>query len=117
MATRALNNLGLTALRHQFGRFDLLVDYGTFDDLSASARDRHLEQVLPLAAPAARFLLLCFQWPPRRVDRWLGLRPVSEPEIQHRFGGHFAIERVAGSDHPRRRAMVPGFAAYLMTRC
>jgi cyclopropane fatty-acyl-phospholipid synthase-like methyltransferase len=51
----------LTRLRHRFEPFDLLVDYGSFDDLSARRRDRYVANVLPLAAPGARFLLWGFE--------------------------------------------------------
>src|SRR5215468_2812785 len=37
----------LTDLRHCCGPFDLLVDYGTLDDLTPSRRDRYLANVLP----------------------------------------------------------------------
>ena len=39
----------LTQLRSVRGQFDLLVDYGTLDDLGYGQRDRYVEQVLPLA--------------------------------------------------------------------
>src|SRR5215467_1075667 len=62
----------LTGLRRVSGPFDVLVDYGTLDDLSRADRDGYVRSVVPLARPGARFLLWCFQWPPRRLDRWLG---------------------------------------------
>jgi SAM-dependent methyltransferase len=106
----------LTSLRHRLGTFDLLVDYGTLDDLSPADRARYVDNVLPLAGPGARFLLWCFQWPPRRLDRWLHLRPITPNEVDRRFGDAFTIERIAGTDPPQLRRLIPGFAAYLMTR-
>jgi cyclopropane fatty-acyl-phospholipid synthase-like methyltransferase len=50
----------LTAFRRDHGVFDVLIDYGSFDDLSATGRDRYLANVLPLAAPGARIPLLVF---------------------------------------------------------
>ncbi|OLB73717.1 MAG: hypothetical protein AUI14_25430 [Actinobacteria bacterium 13_2_20CM_2_71_6] len=106
----------LTALHHRLGTFDLLLDYGTFDDLSLPKRARYLANVLPLAGPEARFLLWCFEWPPRRWDRWVGFVPVAPGEVDERFGSDFLIDRIAGTGTPNLRRFIPGFAAYLMTR-
>jgi SAM-dependent methyltransferase len=106
----------LTALRHPLGTFDLLLDYGTFDDLSLPKRALYLENVLPLAAPNAQFLFWCFEWQPRRLDRWLGFMPLAPGEVEARFGEAFVIERVAGTDSPNLWRGIPGFAAYLMRR-
>jgi len=106
----------LTALRRVSGPFDVLVDYGTLDDLSASDRDRYVRNVVPLARPGARFLLWCFQWPPRRLDRWLGFMPVAPGEVARRFGNEFTIEQLGGTERPAMRRFIPGYAAYLMTR-
>jgi SAM-dependent methyltransferase len=106
----------LTALRRVSGPFDVLVDYGTLDDLSASDRDRYVRNVVPLARPGARFLLWCFQWPPRRLDRWLGFMPMAPGEVARRFGNEFTIEQLGGTERPAMRRFIPGYAAYLMTR-
>ena len=110
----------LTHLRAVTGQFGVLVDYGTFDDLSPGDRRSYVEQVVPLAMPGAKFLLWCFEWHPRwwervmlAVLRFTGimLRP---GEVQRWFAPHFEIERIAGESGldtwPR------GWAAYLMTR-
>jgi cyclopropane fatty-acyl-phospholipid synthase-like methyltransferase len=52
----------LTDLRHIKGTFDLLVDYGTLDDLSPKERDLYVKNVLPLTHPDTIFLLFCFEW-------------------------------------------------------
>ncbi|MFI6499539.1 class I SAM-dependent methyltransferase [Nonomuraea typhae] len=103
----------LTGLRHDHGDFDILVDYGTLDDLSSARRDKYVANVLPLARPGARFLLWCFEWPPRRWER---LRPMAPGEVRERFGGHFAVERLTRTTATDLRRLVPGHAAYLMTR-
>jgi SAM-dependent methyltransferase len=105
----------LTALRHQLGLFDLLVDYSTLDDLAPAQRDAYIDNVVPLAAPAAHFMLWCFEWSPRRVDRWLGLQTMAPGEVQRRFEKHFAVRRIAGTT-PQLRKFIPGYAAYLLTR-
>jgi cyclopropane fatty-acyl-phospholipid synthase-like methyltransferase len=107
----------LTALRTDLGTFDVLVDYGTLDDLRPAARDRYLANVLPLAAPGAHFLLWCFEWPPRRWERQSGFVPMAPGEVQQRFGAHFTIERIAGTETPDLHRLIAGNATYLMTRC
>jgi cyclopropane fatty-acyl-phospholipid synthase-like methyltransferase len=105
----------LTGFRHDLGHFDVLVDYGTLDDLSAAKRDRYVRSVVPLAGPGARFLLWCFEWRPRRADRWLRFDPMAPGEVAARFGTAFDVERIAGSARERWR-LIPGTAAYLMAR-
>lgn len=110
----------LTDLRTVHGPYDLLVDYGTFDDLNTRDRDAYVREVTALAAPGARFLLWCFEWELRRWERLatailpfdgLALTP---GEVTERFGRLFDIEQIAGQQHltgwPR------GWSAYLMTR-
>jgi SAM-dependent methyltransferase len=98
----------LTRLRHVSGPFDVLVDYGTLDDLSAADRDRYVRGVVPLARPGARFLLWCFQWPPRRLDRWLGFMPMAPGEAARRFGNEFTIEQLGGTERPAISGRWPG---------
>ena len=97
------------------GTFDLLVDYGTLDDLPPDGRDRYVANVLPLAAPKSQFLLWCFEWPPRRRDRLLRLHPLVPGEVDRRFGERYEIERIAGTA-PDLRRLVAAYATYLMTR-
>jgi cyclopropane fatty-acyl-phospholipid synthase-like methyltransferase len=102
----------LTKLPADLGPFDVLVDYGTLDDLSPAKRDRYLANVVPLAAPGSRFLLWCFEWPPRRFD----LNPMAPGEVAARFGDAFVVDRIAATQTPNRRRLIPGYAVYLMTR-
>jgi SAM-dependent methyltransferase len=104
----------LTALDPSLGTFDLLVDYGTFDDLNDADRRRYVDSVSTLARPATQFLLWCFEWQPRRRDRWLGMRTVVPGEIVTRFGARCHIERIAGSE-PNPRKFIAAHAAYLMS--
>jgi cyclopropane fatty-acyl-phospholipid synthase-like methyltransferase len=105
----------LTDLRHVTGRFDLLVDYGTFDDLAPKDRELYLQNVLPLTRPGSRFLLYCFEWQLRWWERLLPLRAACEPgEIARRFGPHFEIERYAGGT--TGSWLMPAWAVYLMSR-
>ena len=109
-----------TDLPSDLGRFDVLVDYGAFDDLSASQREAYVRNVLPLARPGARFLLWCFEWPATRLDRLLSAAlPMTgmalvPGEVERWFGPSFDIERVAGASG--LSGFVKGWAAYLMRR-
>jgi cyclopropane fatty-acyl-phospholipid synthase-like methyltransferase len=106
----------LTVPRHDHGRFDVLVDYGTLDDLSPANRDRYVDAVLTLAAPGARFLLWCFEWRPRRWERLISAGSMAPGEVERRFGEAFSVERIAGTETPDLRRLIPGNATYLMER-
>jgi SAM-dependent methyltransferase len=109
----------LTRLARIEGKFDLLVDYGTFDDLSTKDRAAYVDQVASLAKPGARFLLWCFEWKLKGWERLvtailpfgnIALRP---GEVEHWFAMSFEIERIAGErDLPK---WPRGWAAYLLT--
>jgi 2-polyprenyl-3-methyl-5-hydroxy-6-metoxy-1,4-benzoquinol methylase len=55
----------LTNLQHIHGMFDLLVDYGTLDDMQSGDRDLYVRNILPLTRTGSLFLLFCFEWPLR----------------------------------------------------
>jgi SAM-dependent methyltransferase len=110
----------LTNLRHINGTFDLLVDYGTLDDLVPGDRDLYVKNVLPLTHAGSQFLLYCFEWELRWWERLLLSLPFKyamtlEPgEVERRFGEHFEIEcYVRKVDYSHFPA---GYAVYLMTR-
>lgn len=105
----------LTDLRHISGIFDLLVDYGTLDDLSPPRRDLYMQNVLPLTHSGSLFLLYCFEWAPRW---WEGLffdsMALSPGEVKGRFGSYFDIEVISRKE--TGYWMMPMLAVYLMTR-
>lgn len=110
----------LTHLHNVRGQFDLLVDYGTLDDLGFRQRDQYVREVVALARPGAQFLLWCFEWDLRLYERLLtsllpfGKLALAPGEAASRFGSHFEIGRLDGeADLPR---WPRGWAAYLMTR-
>jgi len=107
----------LTHLQHISGKFDLLVDYGTLDDLTPHNRDLYLQNVLPLTHPGSQFVLYCFEWQPRWWEEpfydKMALRP---REAQQRFGPYFEIEKVASNVDYSKLTWPVGFAVYLMTR-
>lgn len=98
------------------GTFDLLVDYGTLDDLDPAGRRAMAGLVSGLARPGAAFLFWCF-WARRSDLPRMSLSgpsrmvPVMEPgEETALFGDAFSIERLA-TPHPSTHT-----ACFLMTR-
>ena len=51
----------LTRMDHVRGPFDLLVDYGSFDDLSGPDRDAYVRAVVPLVRRGGDYMLWCFE--------------------------------------------------------
>jgi SAM-dependent methyltransferase len=105
----------LTNLQNIRGPFDLLVDYGTLDDLSPAQRDLYVQNILPLTRPGTRYLLYAFEWEPRWYERaFFDRMALHLGEAQRRFAPYFEIEKFAGrvdySQYP------PGEATYLMIR-
>ena len=99
------------------GPFDLLVDYGTLDDLKGAKREAMARTITRLARPGAAFLLWCFYGNPAALPR-LSLKGVSRPwaglkhnEEQALFANAFTIETLAKPE-PRQH----GHACFLMTR-
>jgi SAM-dependent methyltransferase len=98
------------------GQFDLLVDYGTLDDLDAAGRRAMAGLIARLARPGAAFLFWCFR--ARRADlpriSFSGpsrMTPVIEPgEETALFGDAFSIERLPSPDPATHTA------CFLMTR-
>jgi cyclopropane fatty-acyl-phospholipid synthase-like methyltransferase len=104
----------LTSLKHTQGTFDLLVDYGTLDDLSPENRDKYVQNVLPLAHPGSQFLLYTFEWEPRWFEKLLGSAGMMKPgEVEQRFGEHFEIKEY--SRH-HSRGIILETATYLMSK-
>jgi SAM-dependent methyltransferase len=110
----------LTQLANVSGEFDLLVDYGTFDDLSTKDRAAYVDQVRSLAKPAAKFLMWCFEWELKGWERLatailpfgnIALRP---GELERWFANMFDITRIAGESDLAKWPR--GWAAYLLTR-
>ncbi|MFW9814196.1 MAG: class I SAM-dependent methyltransferase [Candidatus Thorarchaeota archaeon] len=107
----------LTDLRHVTGTFDLLVDYGTLDDLPPSERSLYTKNILPLTHPNTLFLLFCFEWSPRWWERPIFDRMAMKPgEVEFRFGNYFEIERISGRKTPDFSKFPPGYGVYLMKR-
>jgi len=98
------------------GLFDLVLDFGTLDDLDARGRRAMARLVANLARPGAIFLFWCF-WADRAALPRMSFTgpsrmvPVIEPgEEADLFGQAFSIERLTGSDPSSHTA------CFLMTR-
>lgn len=109
-------DLTASSLGEAEGQFDLLVDYGTLDDLTGEARDAMVRTIHRVSRAGSQFLLWCFFGTQAELPRisFTGpsrMTPIIAPgEVERRFGDAFSIERLP---EPR-----PGsFAAcFLMTR-
>lgn len=110
----------LTDLRHEYGAFDLLVDYGTLDDFGRKGRARYVRNVVPLVREGGLFLLWCFEWElsywEHVLDRALPFGNVAfrPGEVADTFGRWFDVDRIAGET--RASGWPKGYAVYLMTR-
>jgi SAM-dependent methyltransferase len=109
-------DLTAASIRGVEGPFDLLVDYGTLDDLKGERRRAMAATVKRLARPGGAFLLWCFYGPfdglplisfRRRSRLSGGLDPGEEQTL---FGDAFHVERLAKPDPGS------GSACFLMTR-
>ena len=105
----------LTNLKHLAGTFDLLVDYGTLDDINPKQRDLYLRNMLPLTHPGSLFLLYAFEWEPRWWERpFYSSLALDLGEARLRFSPYFQVEEIARKQE--MRGLPGGYAVYLMTR-
>lgn len=98
------------------GPFDLLIDYGTLDDLAPTGRRAMASTIIRFARPGSIFLLYAFYAARADLPRFSltgpsRLVPVLEPgEEVELFGNAFEIERLL---EPRPEHLT---AAFVMTR-
>ena len=105
----------LTDLKHVTGPFDLLIDYGTLDDLTPKNRELYLRNVLPLTHPGSLFLLYAFEWEPRWWERpFYSSLALDLGEARLRFSPYFQVEEIARKQE--MRGLPGGYAVYRMTR-
>ena len=80
------------------GPYDLLVDYGTIDDLPADGRQAMARLIARLARPGARFFLFAFSGRPEELPRFSFSGPsrafpgLDDREVEALFGRSFRIE-------------------------
>lgn len=98
------------------GPFDLLLDYGTLDDLKGDRRQRMADLMTRIAAPGARCLLFCFyarrdELPRMSLSGASRAYPGLEPgEMERRFGHAWDVEHLTEFSSERREAV------FLLTR-
>lgn len=86
--------------REVHGPFDLIVDYGTLDDLRGRDRDAMTTLIYDLSRPGTRFLLWCFHGDPGGLPLVSFTGPsrmaggLAEGEVERRFGGGWDVERL-----------------------
>lgn len=91
----------VTTLTQVEGPFDLVVDYGTFNDLDHGSKDEYMQRVMPLTRAGTHLVLMCFD------------RKVSRGEIEARFGRRFEVETISAKDEAGLRRRI---SVYLMER-
>ena len=107
----------LTRLSRDYGKFDLIVDYGTFDDLTLSNRPKYIQNLLGLTHPGTQMVLFVFEWPLRWWEKWRNYHFALEPgEVEALFSPYFSVERIAGTIPTGRQKVSSGNATYLLTR-
>ncbi len=107
----------LTHLQHISGPFDLLVDWGVYDDLSLPDQQAYIRSILPLMHAESRFLIYVHQWPLRWWDRLLyrlfGVAgPLQPGTVEADFGPHFTLEKLVERVFPS--VFIGGEAVYWM---
>lgn len=101
------------------GPFDVVVDYGTFDDLPYGDRPSYFSELLRVTAPGSRLLTWCFEHDPGRLGPvWSfvfgGHGAVRPGEIQATFGRHFLVEQIGSGE--TGMSLMSRWAAYLLER-
>jgi len=109
-------DLTASSLGEAEGEYDLLVDYGTLDDLTGDARAAMTLTIHRVSKSGSRFLLWCFYGLPKELPAisFTGpsrLTPLIAPgEVERLFGDAFDIERLP---EPAEKS---GAACFLMVR-
>jgi SAM-dependent methyltransferase len=95
------------------GTFDLVLDFGTLDDLAPAGRRAMADNVRRLTTPGALFLFWCFYADPAALPRFSFTGPsravpvIRPGEEQDLFGDAFTIEPLSQADRT---------ACFLLTR-
>ncbi|MDQ2968107.1 MAG: class I SAM-dependent methyltransferase [Actinomycetota bacterium] len=82
------------------GEYDLLVDYGTLDDLTGDARSAMVRTIHRVSTSGSRFLLWCFYGTHDELPRISFTGPsrltalIAPGEVERLFGLAFSIERL-----------------------
>ena len=110
-------DLTAPAIAEVTGTFDLLVDYGTLDDLKADKRVAMTHMIRRLSKAGSMLLLWCFYSDRGALPLFSFNRPsrvaagLSHGAEEALFGADLAIETISKPDLGRH-----GYACFLMTR-
>lgn len=96
------------------GSFDLLIDFGTLDDLRGTSRRAMAETITRLARPGSKFLEFCFygateELPVFSFKGTSRMSHIAPGEIEELFGADWTVETFA--DHEAYKART-----FLLTR-
>lgn len=96
------------------GRFDLLIDFGTLDDLQGTARSAMASLVTRLARPGAKFLEWCWYGDPKDLPRisFVGasrITHIAPGELESLFADDWDIDPFSSEERWRT-------ACFLLTR-
>ena len=106
----------ITTLATVSGTFDILVDYGTFDDLSTRQRAAYVDRVTSLVKPGSKFLLWCFEWEVKTWERLaMAIMPVTGIALQPGEVERWFRANSISSRLPARPASKPSHGAGLCT--
>ena len=105
-------DLTLPTLPGVEGTFDLVVDYGTLDDLRGASREALAAHMVNLTRPGGLLLLWCFYGSPDELPAFSfngasRMSSLAPGEVETLFGEAFEIEEYASGHR---------FACFLMTR-
>jgi SAM-dependent methyltransferase len=108
-----------TDLAELDGPFDLVLDFGTLDDLAPAGRRAMADNIRRLTIPGSLFIFWCFYADPVTLPRFSVTGPsravpvIRPGEEQELFGDAFAIEELSRGDRTAcflltRRDEIPG---------
>ena len=109
----------MTNLETVSGTFDLIVDYGSIDDLSRSARARCAARIKELVSPGSKLFMYCFDWNMSWWERALakilpfGDGVIQSDEVQELFADSWEITRL--EHHDNLKGWPRSYSVYLMT--
>jgi SAM-dependent methyltransferase len=109
----------ITKLETVSGKFDLIIDYGSIDDLDRKKRQKCVDRIEELAEVGTRLFMYCFEWEPIWWERLLGkILPFGEGiirpgEAERLFSDRWDIELLERNETDGFPRVI---SVYLMSR-
>ncbi|MGD2044079.1 MAG: class I SAM-dependent methyltransferase [Acidimicrobiia bacterium] len=109
-----IGDLTATTIKGVDGRFDLILDFGTLDDLRGENRMAMARTVTRLSRPGSVFLEYCFYGVTEELPRFSfkgtsKMSHIAPGELEELFGAHWDVEPFASYEEWK-------IAAFLLTR-